>query len=358
MHTSTKFLSKAEVKTLVDAELLAYFNARKEEAIQIGPRYEALWNTLSQLVLAGGKRFRPYMIMLAFSAYSDDEPRTIMKAAIAQELLHSAMLIHDDIIDRDDTRYGVKNIFGQYQSLYAPLVSDPMEKYHYSVSAALLAGDALLSDAHAALWQLPTTPERTRKAHDIFSKAVRTVIGGELIDTEAAILPKGVVLPHQIALSKTASYSFVSPLLMGAVLAGAPESELSRLRTIAENVGVAYQLRDDLLGVFGDESQTGKSTASDIREGKYSTLVEVFESTATIDQKAIFAKAFKHTLATPEELEAARSALKASGADTEIERLIQSLRETALQDIQLLNLAPEARQALEHCIHECLERTY
>ena len=357
MHTSTKFLTKAQSKTLVDAALAEYFTTRTQEALVLSPRYEALWRSLHTLVLAGGKRFRPHMLFLAYQAYNEaGRPEDIIPAAVAQELLHSAMLIHDDIIDRDDIRYGVKNIYGQAAERYAPLVASPEERHHFSVSAALLAGDALLSDAHAELQKLTVSADKIALADAILTKAVFEVIGGELIDTEAAILPKGIVMPEQIALHKTASYSFVSPLTMGAALAGAPTEEVELLRSIALKVGLGYQIRDDILGVFGDEAETGKSVSSDITEGKYSALIEQFDQLATAEQKQAFYATFHKADASEEELAQARALLEQSGALEATEALIDELSQTSLSQLKTLTISADAQEALQACITECLNR--
>lgn len=108
---------------------------------------------------------------------------------------------------------------------------------------------------------------------------------------------------------KTASYSFTSPLTIGAVLAGAPESELELLRELSQKLGVGYQMRDDILGVFGDEAKTGKSASTDITEGKRTFLIEQFEMLATPAQSQRFLQIFHRPDATEQELEEARDCL-------------------------------------------------
>jgi len=350
-------LSPQTVKTRVDAEILTYFAGRKKEAAALGERYVLLWETLENLVLAGGKRFRPYMLLLSYSAYSQtNDPTPVMPAAVAQELLHAAMLIHDDIIDRDLVRYGQKNIAGQYRDKYASLTSDDGEVAHFSLSAALLAGDALLSDAHKILREAVCDHSRIEQAAEIFSQSVFEVIGGELLDTEAAILPPEDNHAETVARFKTASYSFVSPLIIGATLAGADSHDIKLLTQFAHAVGVGYQLRDDLLGVFGDSSQTGKSTKTDIIEGKRTMLIEEFERRADDDQKQRFARAFHNPDARDDELEVAKTLLEETGAKDAVIDRIMHLREEARAHIDQLSIEYDAKTQFYALIDTCLER--
>ena len=227
MNPSISIMDLTATKTLTDSHIKRYCEERKVNARQISPRYVALWDSIETLLLAGGKRLRPHLLITAYMAYAEEgKLDDILPAAVAQELLHSAMLIHDDIIDRDDIRYGVKNIAGQYDALYTPFLTDTNERDHMSLSAAILAGDILLSDSHRMIRSVNRPQELVDQATEILSRGVFEVIGGELLDTEVAFLPAGVINAETIAKFKTASYSFMSPLTMGATLAGASEGEL------------------------------------------------------------------------------------------------------------------------------------
>jgi geranylgeranyl diphosphate synthase, type II len=347
-----------QVKELIDYRLNEYCAVRIRSAATIGEQYETLWKTVQTLIQAGGKRFRPYMLITAFSAYSDEDAdvEAILPAALAQELIHQAVLIHDDIIDRDTMRYGIQNVAGQYDAIYKPDIKSASERSHMTMSSALLAGDALLSDAYHFLSRVKASPEQLSQATSILSQGVFEVIGGELLDTESSFLAPGTISAETVGRFKTASYSFISPITMGAVLAGAPQTEIQMLRQLSEYLGIGYQLRDDLLGVFGDSTQTGKSTSSDIIEGKRTYLIEQFELLADEQQKQAFASIFHNNQASESDVETARQLLIQSGALKKAEEAIELLETKAHAVVNLLSIADESKAVLADLIQHCLSR--
>ena len=141
-----------DVKAAVDASLAHFFEQRIAAAQSIDPSYVHLWTTIRHLSGSGGKRIRPYLTSLVYSAYSSHESfEKVLPVATAQELLHLAMLIHDDVIDRDVLRYGTPNVSGSYDTHYETLIPEAKERRHFSDSAALLAGDLLISDGFASI---------------------------------------------------------------------------------------------------------------------------------------------------------------------------------------------------------------
>ena len=357
MNPSVSYLDLTATKVLTDKHIKRYCEERKTNARQISPRYVALWDSMEALLLAGGKRLRPHLLITAYLAYAEQgRVEDILPAAVAQELLHSAMLIHDDIIDRDVMRYGVKNIPGQYNTLYAPFIADDLERGHMSMSAGILAGDILLSDAHRMLRSIDRPNELVDLATEILSCGVFEVVGGELLDTEVSFLPTGLINAETIAKFKTASYSFKSPLTMGATLAGASEGELYILTQLSEKLGIGYQLRDDILGVFGDEAKTGKSASNDIIEGKRTFLVEQFEAIASADERERFFEIFHHAKAGETVLEEARQLLISSGAKSQVEQRITTLHEAANDLISQLGIDDVFKQELYSIATRCLQR--
>lgn len=329
-------------KQLIDDFLTTHFTHCQQTAAAVSPHYEQLWIHLQDLFQAGGKRLRPYITLLAYQAYSSQPIETILPAAAAQELLHLSMLVHDDIIDRDTMRYGVKNITGRYLDTYTPHIINQGDRLHFAESAAIMAGDLLISESYRLLTMTSVTTEAVLNAQRLLANAVFQVVGGELLDTESAFHPTAAD-PLTIAKQKTASYSFVSPLLMGATLAGAPQEQLSLLEKLGEKLGVAYQLRDDILGVFGNEQTTGKSVDGDIKEGKQTLLIQVFNEYASPQQKEAFSANFGKPDA---DIGAARSLLEESGAREKIETLITEHQSQIESIITLLSIDSTYKAAL------------
>lgn len=357
MQTATNLITTQVAKQLSDDYIKAFCQRRATEALELGPTYLRLWQAIESLLLAGGKRFRPFMVLATYQAYKPTGVlEDVLPAAVAQELIHAAMLIHDDIIDRDTMRYGVNNISGQYDEFYSQFLNDKNERSHMSLSAALLAGDALITDAHRLLGKTNRPANLVDQAEDIFNTVIFEVIGGELLDAEVAFLPKGSISSSAIAKYKTASYSFVGPLTTGAVLAEAPEHDINTLREFAEILGIGYQLRDDLLGTFGNESDTGKSTTTDIKEGKRTYLIEQFEQLATPEQSEKFNALFHRYDASDEEIENAKVLLVESGAYAAVEQKIEWHREEATKRISQLSISDESKQLYVGLVERCLNR--
>ena len=245
------------IKSRIDRRLDQFFDEQIVKSHTQSKEYERLWKTIKTVAMSGGKRLRPYLLMTSHAAFSGTDD--VLEIATAHELLHISMLMHDDIIDRDTTRHGEPNVAGRYQVIYKPQVtSDDID--HYANTAALLAGDLLISSAYSLI-NSSSHLHDSQKTHaiHILHDSIFTVVGGELSDVESSFMSPDLVNPLHVAHYKTAIYSCVNPLLTGAVLAGASEEDQNLLRDFGVNLGIAFQLTDDLLGVFGSSAKTGKS---------------------------------------------------------------------------------------------------
>ena len=346
------------VKELVETRLDEHFAERLAQAKTIDPSYVRLWNTIHNLYSSGGKRLRPYVTLLSYQAYSDGgDITTIVPAAAAQELLHLAMLIHDDIIDRDLIRYGTANVAGQYDITYAEMIADNAERSHFSESAAILAGDLLLSDAYDLMNTSDIDAGLILRAQKVLNEAVFTVVGGELLDTESAFASHEFIQPLEIARLKTASYSFVSPLVIGATFARATEDQINLLRKFGEYVGLAYQLQDDLLGVFGNSFATGKSVKSDLSEGKYTYMVQLFFKVASENQTARFSEVFGNGDVSDDDLESTKQLLVETGAKRQIEERIDELCTLADTTINELLIGAPYKESFKQLIESLKNRS-
>jgi geranylgeranyl diphosphate synthase type II len=333
-------------KTLINDELKSLFTIRIKEAADISPQYVTLWETIEKVSLAGGKRLRPYLTLLAYHAWGGQPSEAITKAALAQELVHLSLLIHDDIIDRDLNRHGQSNMTGHFIGIYLEYLPQAQERRHFAESAAMLAGDLLIAEAH---YQLAESNKET--LHSAFF----SVVGGQLLDTEASF-QRGPIDPLTIARHKTASYSFVAPLVSGAALANASKAQIATLTSFAENLGIGFQLRDDLIGTFGTQQTTGKSVDGDIREGKHTFLIEAFYKRASTETKDTFNQFFGKSDATDDEVNQARQLLETSGARQTVEAQIDTLAKAAHKNLEKLSLTSEYTKAFEDLIQFCLYR--
>jgi geranylgeranyl diphosphate synthase type II len=224
----------------------------------------------------------------AHEAYADTSSASdsdVANLAAAFEILHTAFLIHDDVIDRDDRRRGGLTISGEFAEKAGALLGDEQGQL-WGSAAGILAGDLLLVGAHRLIAGV-SAPEPVRiQLHELFDDTVYRTAAGELIDVSLSLGVGGGDLtdPLEMSALKTAVYSFEAPLAAGAILAGANAEDIAVLGEYGRLVGLAFQLRDDLLGVFGSEQATGKSASSDLREGKATPLVMYARETTTWQQ--------------------------------------------------------------------------
>lgn len=333
-----------------------FFTVQEKAALAIDVHYATLWRDMKTGVLSGGKRMRPKMAIMAYCAFGGRNAEEIIPVAVALELLHQFLLVHDDIIDRDTIRHGVLNVQGRYHQHYRPLIADKSERQHFAKSAAILAGDLLHGAAHTILATSALPPDQLRKLQAAFGQAVFEVGGGELLDTESVFRNHDEINTTAIAKYKTASYSFVAPLVIGAIAAKADHATCAALNVFAEDLGIAFQLRDDLLGVFGDEATTGKSSDGDIREGKYTELIARFRKKATPEQQAIYKEVFANKNASDAQVIALKDAIKASGAQAEIEELIQEYEHRAHKALDFLKLSSEDHAQFRALIQKAVRR--
>ena len=230
----------------------------------------------------GGKRFRPRLVHSVHDLLGGSAGPAVLQVAEAVELLHTAFVVHDDVIDGDDVRRGRASTPGAFRREASAAGASPAAAATYALAGAVLTGDLALSGAVRAVATAPVDPATVRRLLDLLDHAIRVSAAGELADVSHSL---GLTEPSladvlAVAEHKTAAYSFRLPMQAGAVLAGAAPAVVEGLGEVGRRLGVAFQLLDDLLGVFGDPAQTGKSNLGDLREGKRTPLVVHARSTA------------------------------------------------------------------------------
>lgn len=330
----------------VDGLMRDYYEAETLRADELDAAYGKLWRTMSGLAFAGGKRLRPYLLVLAYEVYGGDDYRSVLPVAAAQELLHQSLLIHDDITDKDIVRYGVANVTGTYDEVYGQRCVPASDVRHYAESAALLAGDLLLSGAHAMIQSSGLPAHQIAVAQASLSRAVFEVAAGQLLDMEAGMQEMRLTDPYKIAQLKTASYSFNAPMECGAGLAGAPAEDIRQLVRLGSRLGEAYQLADDLLGVFGDESVTGKSNLTDLQEGKHTYLMQLTFRMSTPQQLSAVREYFGRHDLDHGQADRIKEIIVACGARDGVEQRLEEYRQETARMMEGLSISHEARTRL------------
>ena len=253
------------------------------------------------------------MVFAAYQSLGGDDFEAAAYVGAAFELLHTALIVHDDVIDHDFVRRGVANISGAYRDLALDKGNPTDVAEHAGVSAAVIAGDLALFNSYRLIDKSGVADDVRARLLEVMDEALFASAAGELIDIDFSIDPG---MPHvdDILLMerlKTAVYSFECPLQAGAILAGAHDDIVATLGEFGREIGIAYQLVDDLLGVFGSEAETGKTTLGDLREGKRTVMISY--ATTTADWQSIAALIGKSDL-TEAEASFVREVLVSCGA--------------------------------------------
>lgn len=329
--------------------LQGFLNNAIERAEQVNPRFAQLWREIAR-VANGGKGVRPQLLHMAAHSYPARPVHPVINAAGAGfELLHTALLIHDDVIDQDELRRHQPTVNAAAQRRAATRMASGARTTsavgtehakQYGRSVGILAGDLALTGAYRLIATSHAPESRLLRLLAILDEAVFRSAAGEFLDVEHA-LPGLTVSSQDILLAtrlKTSAYSFEAPLTAGAVLGGAPVADVNVLGDVGRAMGTAYQLADDVLGVFGDPERTGKSAQSDLREGKRTMLISLAEHGPYGPKlREILDRAAAEGL-SDEDAHAAKDLLERCGARVGVERMAEQAAQRAkdlLEDSQL-----------------------
>lgn len=332
---------------LVDEQIVDIITSAIDATNSVQAR--GLWRHLADS-FEGGKRLRPQLVWTSYAAFGGTDALRCSALGAAFELLHAALVIHDDVIDQDLTRRGRTNIAGIYGRGALERGMPEEEARHVGRSVAIVAGDMLLAAAFRAVRELDCPEPARRAIADLMDRAVADAASGELEDiliAQDASISLGDVL--EMERQKTAVYSFAAPLAAGALLAGAPAAAAAALELLGEKVGIAYQVIDDVLGTFGDPGQTGKSVTSDLRGGKMTALTALGKRDPQVSSRL-------HAVTDTDDVEALKVALHRAGADDSALALAHELVSEALQDAADAGLPAPLRTDLTRICNHVLHR--
>jgi geranylgeranyl diphosphate synthase, type I len=269
----------------------------------------------------GGKMLRGTLVKLGYELVSGYQTKAIFKPACAFEILHTSLLIHDDIIDKSPTRRGKPALHMH-------------ENNHYGVSQAICLGDLGISLSGKVITESDFPKVRKNKALGYFFEIVQNTILGEMMDVaNAQKIKRTEKEVLQIHTMKTANYTLVGPLLFGAILAGATDTFLKKIKLFAQPLGVAYQIQDDILGIFGNEKELGKSITSDIEENKSTLLITYVLKQGNKTQKNIVTKLYGKKSITKKECETIKKIFIETGAFSYSQNKIAKLTAQAKKQI-------------------------
>jgi geranylgeranyl diphosphate synthase type I len=321
-------------------------------------------------LLQGGKRFRAQFCYWAWRAslvesnYRQTEQevyeseQAIAGIAASLEMFHAAALVHDDLFDQSDTRRGAPSIHKRFEELHKSRNWAGAPE-RFGTAGSVLVGDLMLGWSSEIFGNaLLHSPNREIESacRDEFSLMRVEVMAGQYLDVleeNAAAtrhVSEGVGRAEKVILYKTAKYSIEAPLRIGASFAGADQGTLGTFTQFGIPLGIAFQLRDDILGVYGDPSVTGKPAGDDLREGKRTVLVALTKE-ALSEKSPSMAKSFEELLTSrdldAQQIEFMQKIIEDSGALAKTERMISELADRSLECLESSNFELEAKNQLK-----------
>ena len=297
---------------------------------------------------SGGKRIRAYLVSLGYSLFKGfDNAKDVLVPSLSYEFFQTGILAHDDIIDNSDFRR------------FKPSMHKDLGQGHDGVSKSICVGDFGIVSAIEILQKCDFSNSIKLRAISHQNKVFSATIAGELKDIEfsycSEALESEVLDMYRL---KTAQYTVSGPLVLGAILAGADEESIKILSEFGDAVGISFQIRDDILGIYGDETKVGKSIVSDMCEGKKTVLVSHFNSVASIDTKKNFNSVYGKEESSIAELEMVREILSESGSLEYANNLCKQYTVRAENLLSKMQLSDEGKKLLCGLLEYMTNRTY
>lgn len=294
----------------------------------------------------GGKMVRGGLVLLAGAMHGAGRARPVLQAAAAMEMLHSSLLVHDDIMDNDRLRRGAPTLFAQYEEL-ARRVGEARSDFGRSMG--ICAGDVGYFLAWDAFSRLDVEPARRAALLSLVARELACVGVAQMQDVAFGAFPElpGPSEVLDLYTYKTARYTFSLPLAAGAILAGAGRSAVQKLITLGVYLGVVFQIRDDDMGLFGSRALTGKPVGSDIREGKKTLLfLELLSRARGAERRRLSSLLGKKALSAAD-LRAVREAVERLGVRQRLDELAEELAGEAGRIIGTLDIGEAHRRILD-----------
>ena len=337
------------IKQNIDIHLAKFIDKAKQDykLDEINPY---LYACIKDFCLRDGKRIRPLLLILSYKGYSPKTKKissSLYGASSSIEMLHNFMLIHDDIIDKSDLRRGKPTMHKMLEKIVKTDSSNTL-----GCDLAIVAGDLVYALAIDSFLSVNEEQPRKQKALKYFIQTITFTAMGEFIDTLDGLKPVKEVKEKDVLLNyslKTARYTFENPLVIGAILAGADNREIKKLEKIGLLVGQAFQIQDDIIGMFDTEKNIGKSLLSDLAESKKTMLVCHAYENLSPSQRKEFLSIFNKEKKSLKDLETVKEIFLNAGSLEYCLEQIQQRVEKSTKLLDDLKMQPE--------ILECIKNT-
>ncbi len=334
------------VRDQVEHVLREFLDAQRDVLLETGEELLPGLEALAEL-LAGGKRLRPAFCYWGWRGAGGDDCPQILAAAAALELLHASALVHDDVMDGSDTRRGRPSLHRRFAARHAGEGWRGSAE-SFGVGAAILMGDLLLSWTEAMFRASGLSAGSLQQGLPVLDLMRTEVITGQYLDLLAQAAGDGTMESAlRVVKYKTAKYTIERPLHLGAALAGVTGGPVpAAYSAYGLPLGVAFQLRDDILGVFGDPGQTGKPAGDDVREGKRTVLLAMARARASAAQARIIERHLGDPLLDEAGAAEVRAVITDTGALAACEAMIGQHVDRALAALAGAPVTGEAKAAL------------
>lgn len=354
--------SASDVRDAVKAELTQYLAEQRDYLTGIASELTPVCDALEDYLLEGGKRLRPLFAYAGYLATGSAPTRTEIRAITSLELLQACALIHDDLMDGSDTRRGKPAIHRHFENLHRQGSMAGLAD-QFGEAAAVLLGDLALVWSDHMLHNSGISHDSLTAALRIHDEMRIELMAGQYLDVrEAGEREHNVERSLRIARYKSGKYTIERPLHLGAVIARPSHSEHAELLKVLSAYGLplgeAFQLRDDLLGIFGDPETTGKPAGDDLREGKRTVLMAMTIEKASESARAELTAHLGKPELTSQKIESLRALIIETGAVSDVEKLIDRLGEESVAAANSAAIHDKARPFLLALAETAIRRSY
>ena len=354
--TATSPLDVEDVRVRVRKTLDDFLSSQESALETISDDLAPLMDAIGEL-LRGGKRLRPAFCYWGWRGAGGRDCPEIIEVGAALELFQAAALIHDDVMDSSDTRRGQPAMHRRFATLHRGngWLGSPES---FGRAGAILAGDLCLSWCDEVFSWSGMGAERLARGRRVFDRMRSELMSGQYLDMlEQVLATTSVERSRKVIRWKSAQYTVTQPLQLGGALAGADAALLSTYDDYGQALGEAFQLRDDVLGVFGDPQETGKPAGDDLREGKRTVLMAATLEGCSPAQEALVRRSLGDPHLDAEGVAALREVIVDSGALAMVEALIVELCDDARAALADSRLDTETRAVLEQLVVTATSRT-
>lgn len=342
-----------KIKIKVEKELAAYVRTM-DKLYSLNRLSPLLFKSIKEFICRPGKRIRPILFCIGYLGFSKKTPPGLFRSALSLELLHDFMLVHDDIIDKSDTRRGRPSMHALLNRYLRP-----NKKAKFSgEDLTIVAGDVMYAMALDAFLSVKEDMRRKEEALKKLISAALYTGSGEFIELLLGIKPIEKVSRediYKIYDYKTANYTFASPLAIGATLAAAKSSQIEKIFQYGLLLGRAFQIKDDIIGTFGEEKKTGKSNLTDIKEAKRTLLIWHAFNHAEKKDRLIIKRIMDAKLARKAELIKMRRIIVNTGALAYAQNQIKYLLSKANEEANTLRMNKIYKEALDNFSQKILK---